>query len=70
MAAAVPAQPAGWATLTLPIENPEQAARLVLSLAPEAEVLAPPALRELVARWAQRMATRHRRSAGPNCFRA
>ncbi|MBL8306615.1 MAG: WYL domain-containing protein [Rubrivivax sp.] len=60
VAAAVPAQPAGWATLTLPIESHEQAARLVLSLAPEAEVLAPPALRELVARWAQRMATRHR----------
>jgi predicted DNA-binding transcriptional regulator YafY len=46
---------AGWARLSLPIESLDQAARLVLSLAPEVEVLSPAALRETVqtlAAWA------------------
>ncbi len=57
---AQPAQPAGWARLALPIESHEQAARLVMSLGPEVEVLEPPALRELVARWAAKAAALHR----------
>lgn len=42
----------GWITLDLPIENVEDAALIVLGLGPEAEVLAPNALRERIAAWA------------------
>lgn len=62
VAVAVPEKPPGaerWARVTLPIESLEQAARLVLSLAPEAEALAPPELRQQVADWARRLARRH-----------
>lgn len=52
----------GWAAFDLPVESPAQAARLVLSLAPEAEVLAPPALRAEVATLAAAAAARHRRT--------
>jgi len=63
VAAAVPepaAGAAGWARLTLPIESVDQAARLVMSLAPEAEVIEPAAVRERVAAWAWELARRHR----------
>jgi predicted DNA-binding transcriptional regulator YafY len=63
VAAAVSEKPAGderWARVRLPIESLQQAARLVLSLAPEAQALEPPALRAQVARWADELASRHR----------
>lgn len=50
----------GLARVRLPIESVAQAARLVLSLAPEAQVLAPPELRAQVAAWAARLARQHR----------
>lgn len=62
VAAAVPeepAGPAGWARLELPIESVEQAARLVMSLAPQAEALAPAELRARVAQWAAALAQQH-----------
>mgnify|MGYP003948763819 CR=1 FL=1 len=63
VAAAVAEKPAGderWARVRLPIESLQQAARLVLSLAPEAQALEPPALRAQVARWADELGSRHR----------
>ncbi len=63
VAAAVVEKPEGaqaWATLRLPIESLEQAARLVMSLAPEVEALEPPALRERIVAWANQLARRHR----------
>ncbi len=59
VAAAEPARPDGWARLSLPIENTQQAARLVLSLAPEAQALEPAELREAVAALARQMASAH-----------
>ncbi len=62
VAAAMPETPAKaqrWARVKLPIESLEQAARLVLSLAPEAEALEPPELRAKVAEWARGLARRH-----------
>jgi predicted DNA-binding transcriptional regulator YafY len=62
VAAAVAEKPAGpqrWARLSLPIESAEQAARLVLSLAPEVEALGPPEVRAQVAQWARALARRH-----------
>lgn len=62
VAAAVPEKPAGparWARLELPIESLEQAARLVMSLAPEAQALGPPQLRAKVAAWALELARHH-----------
>jgi predicted DNA-binding transcriptional regulator YafY len=62
VAAAVPEKPAGpqrWARVKLPIESVDQAARLVMSLAPEAEAVEPPALRERVAAWATELVRRH-----------
>ena len=62
VAAAVPEKPpgdAGWARVKLPIESVDQAARLVLSLAPQAEALAPEPLRARVAEWAADLARRH-----------
>jgi len=63
VAAAVPEKPAaaqGWARVQLPIESVDQAARLVLSLAPEVEAVAPPEVRARVAEWAKELARRHR----------
>lgn len=57
-AAAVDAQ--GLARVRLHIEGVEQAARLVLSLAPEAQALEPPELRAQVAAWAARLTRQHR----------
>lgn len=45
VAAAEPADADGWADLTLPFENIDQAARLLLGLGPEVRVRAPDALR-------------------------
>jgi len=62
VAAAVAEKPAGpqrWARVNLPIESVDQAARLVMSLAPEAEAVAPAAVRERVAEWAGQLAQRH-----------
>ncbi|RYG30585.1 MAG: WYL domain-containing protein, partial [Burkholderiales bacterium] len=62
VAAAVPEKPAGpqrWAQVHLPIESLDQAARLVMSLAPEAEALGPETLRARVAEWAGELARRH-----------
>jgi predicted DNA-binding transcriptional regulator YafY len=62
VAAAVLEKPAGpqrWARLNLPIESVDQAARLVLSLAPEAEAVGPAAVRVRVAEWAGELARRH-----------
>lgn len=55
-----PADELHWARVRLPIESLEQAARLVLSLAPHAQALEPPALRAQVARWAVELARVHR----------
>lgn len=44
-----PAGASGWAEVEIPIETVDQAARDLLRLGPEAEVLAPPALRRAVA---------------------
>ena len=55
-------KPAGeqrWARVNLPIESVDQAARLVMSLAPEAEALGPEAVRARVAAWAGELARRH-----------
>ncbi|MFV3131813.1 helix-turn-helix transcriptional regulator [Niveispirillum sp. KHB5.9] len=49
VAAAGPADGDGWTDLTLPYENMDQAARLLLGLGPEVRVRAPDALRRLVA---------------------
>ncbi|MBI3349028.1 MAG: WYL domain-containing protein, partial [Burkholderiales bacterium] len=62
VAAAVPEKPAGeqrWACVSLPIESVDQAARLVMSLAPEAEVVGPAAVKGRVAEWAGVLAGRH-----------
>ncbi|KQY90536.1 YafY family protein [Pelomonas sp. Root1444] len=62
VAAAVAEKPAGeqrWARVSLPIESVDQAARLVMSLAPEAEVVGPAAVRERVAAWAGELARCH-----------
>lgn len=66
VAAAVAEKPAGpqaWARVRLPIESIDQAARLVLSLAPEAEALEPAPLRAQVAAWAGQAARRHKAQA-------
>jgi predicted DNA-binding transcriptional regulator YafY len=63
VAAAVPeraAEPLGWARVKLPIETVDQAARLVMSLAPEVEAVEPAEVRERVATWARELARRHR----------
>ncbi|MFT7776665.1 helix-turn-helix transcriptional regulator [Roseateles sp.] len=62
VAAAVAEKPLGpkcWVRVQLPIESVDQAARLVLSLAPEAEVVAPAELRARVAQWAAALAQQH-----------
>lgn len=50
----------GLAQVRLPIESLQQAARLVLSLAPEAQALEPPELREQIAAWGSQLARRHK----------
>lgn len=50
----------GWVTLTLPVENESVAYTQLMSLGPEAEVLAPASLRERFARAAHQMADRYR----------
>jgi len=60
VAAAEPEAKGGWARFTLPVESLNQAARLVMWLAPDAEVLEPPELRERVAEMATALARRHR----------
>ncbi|MFN0184346.1 MAG: helix-turn-helix transcriptional regulator [Aquabacterium sp.] len=65
VAAAQAEGPPGWARLTLPIESLAQAASLVLSLAPEAEALTPPALRQLVGDRAAAAARCHRMPSAP-----
>lgn len=62
VAAAVLEEPVGaqrWARVTLPIESETQAARLVMALAPEAQVLAPAAVRAQVAAWSGALAQQH-----------
>ena len=53
-------EPLGWARVKLPIETVDQAARLVMSLAPEVEAVEPAEVRERVATWARELARRHR----------
>ncbi|MEE1942515.1 YafY family protein [Streptomyces sp. TRM 70361] len=50
----------GRTTVTLPVESLDVAFSQLLALGPECEVLAPPALRERMARAAERMAARYR----------
>lgn len=50
----------GLALVRLPIESLQQAARLVLSLAPEAEALEPLELREQIVTWGSQLARRHK----------
>jgi len=57
--AEVPAGERRWARVRLPIESVEQAARLVMSLVPEAQALEPAALRQRVAAWAVELAAVH-----------
>ena len=59
LAQAQPEAGSEWASLTLPIENLDQAARLVLSLAPQSQALFPPELRERVAELAKGLARQH-----------
>ncbi|MFF9121914.1 helix-turn-helix transcriptional regulator [Streptomyces sp. NPDC014889] len=50
----------GWVTVTLPVESEEVAHQQLTALGPEAEVLAPEALRERFARDAERLAALYR----------
>lgn len=62
VAAAVLEKPADelqWARVKLPIESAAQAARLVMSLAPHAQVLAPASVRAQVATWAEGLMAAH-----------
>ncbi|MBN8489448.1 MAG: WYL domain-containing protein, partial [Burkholderiales bacterium] len=60
VARATPASPGTlWHRLSLPIEGIEQAARLVMGLAPDVEVIEPAPLRDQVARWCRALARRH-----------
>ncbi|MBW8843638.1 MAG: WYL domain-containing protein [Burkholderiales bacterium] len=62
VASAVAEKPAGpqrWARVNLPIESVDQAARLVMSLAPEAEAVGPVKVRARVAEWTAELARRH-----------
>ena len=52
--------PAGWRQLSLPIENADQAVRLVMGLAPEVHLLAPEAWRTQLARCCRALAWQHR----------
>jgi predicted DNA-binding transcriptional regulator YafY len=59
MAAAGPADPDGWVTLSIPLEDLWHAEPQILHLGPDAEVLEPPALRERVAAAARETAERY-----------
>lgn len=48
----------GWARLSLPIENVEQAALALLGIGPEVDVLEPPALRVRVRELARQILER------------
>ncbi|APU16398.1 MULTISPECIES: helix-turn-helix transcriptional regulator [Actinoalloteichus] len=50
----------GWITVTLPVESIEIGADLLLGMGPEAEVLAPPEVRELMADSARRLSLLYR----------
>jgi predicted DNA-binding transcriptional regulator YafY len=50
-----PCKPAGWIKAQIPVESVDRATRQILRLGAEIEVLAPAALREAVAREAQRV---------------
>lgn len=54
-------QPAGWIEAEIPVESETYAARQLLSLGPEFEVLGPPGLRRAVAAAARALALAHRR---------
>lgn len=56
--------PAGWVTVTLPVESEEVAHEQLTALGPEAEVLAPAALRERFAADAARAAALYHRGGG------
>ncbi|MEU7084551.1 helix-turn-helix transcriptional regulator [Streptomyces achromogenes] len=56
--------PAGWVTVTLPVESEEVAHEQLTALGPEAEVLAPAALRERFAADAARAAALYHGGAG------
>ncbi|MFF9586780.1 helix-turn-helix transcriptional regulator [Streptomyces achromogenes] len=56
--------PAGWVTVTLPVESEEVAHEQLTALGPEAEVLAPAALRERFAADAARAAALYHRGDG------
>jgi predicted DNA-binding transcriptional regulator YafY len=60
VAAAAAPRPGRWTTLTLPIENVEHAARMLLGLGPEVEVVAPVALRNEVNKLALQIARKSR----------
>jgi predicted DNA-binding transcriptional regulator YafY len=60
VAAAVVARTGRWTTLSLPIENVEHAARMLLGLGPEIEVIAPLALRHELGKLASQIARRAR----------
>jgi predicted DNA-binding transcriptional regulator YafY len=55
-----PVLPAGWVQAEIPIEAPAYAARQLMRLGTEVEVLAPPALRAALAQEAAAVARRHR----------
>lgn len=59
VAAASAPDDAGWCTVTLPVEPPDQSVRLLLSLGDEVEVLGPAHLRAEMARLAAVIAQRH-----------
>lgn len=55
----------GWTRLTLTFERPQSAARLLLQLAADIEVLAPPELHGLMSEAAESLATIYRTGADP-----
>lgn len=59
LAAAAPPDPQGRVTVALPVESQDVACEQLLSLGPDAEVLAPNALRERLAAAARAMAARY-----------
>jgi predicted DNA-binding transcriptional regulator YafY len=60
-AASRPCRPAGWIRAEIPVERMEFATRQLLRLGTEVEVLAPPALRQALARRAKEIAALYRR---------
>ena len=66
LAAAGPPEADGLSTVAWPVESLDQAARLVLSLAPEVEALAPETLRSRVRQLAEGLRRQHRRGGAPS----